>query len=119
MRSCTRSAIACTRSPVVSATRSRNVSVGPAAYGSERAPRQSKTSSGAGTRAHPLEEGGDVGMGLRATVEPGPVHPQQPDEFVAGVDRNDVVLVRLAVAAHEQGLDVVVHVADDRRGLGD
>src|SRR6476469_3624590 len=100
MRNWQRMAIACTRSPVVSAMLRRNVIVGPAAYGSDRAPRQSKTSSGmavregAGALAHAPEELVDVLACLRTAVETRPVQPQSPDELVADVDRHEVGLIR-------------------------
>src|SRR3954468_1995434 len=98
MRSWQRSAMAFTVRPPVSATRSRNTSVGEAAYGSERTPSAVKVRSA--TRALPHhalaalaqagEEGADPLPRLRAPVEPLPVQPHQADQLVADVDRHEV-----------------------------
>src|ERR1700704_5781362 len=91
--------MAATFAPVVSAIRSRSVMAGTTAYRSALAPTQSNTRS---TIAPSREVGGpgpdrgeelvDVLVRLRAAVEALPVRPDQPDQLVAHVDRDQEAL---------------------------
>src|SRR5512132_1340739 len=110
MRSWQRSAMVWTRWPLVSATRSRNSSVGTAAQRSGLASRQSKTSSAmVGDLAAPPqagEEGVDRRPRLLAAVEALPVQLDQADQLVAGVDRGEVAVEAAAGAVQDQRLHV-------------
>src|SRR4051794_22593459 len=108
MRNWHRSAIAFTTWPPVSSTRRRKTSVGVAAYGSGRTPRQSNTRSAMPHhRLTPVPQAGEEAVdalpGLLAAVEALPVRPYQPDQRVAGVDRHEV---GAGVAVDEERLDV-------------
>src|SRR5258708_39988108 len=98
MRNWQRSAIALMAWRPVSLTRSRKTSVGIAAYGSGRTPRQSNTRSamcvlpdhGLTPVAQGLEEAVDPLPCLLAAVEALPVQPDHADQLVEGVDRHEV-----------------------------
>src|SRR5215469_8498669 len=116
------SAIASTRWPLVSLIRSLNVRAGTTAYRSAWAPMQSKVSSATSgllrqrprLRADLAEEVGDALARLRAAVKAAPVQAHPPGQFVAGVDRHEVVLDAVLGAADKDRL----HVRCDRTEQG-
>src|SRR5882757_487725 len=121
MRSWQRSATVCIRTPVLSVTRSVASRLGLAAYGSATAAVQANPSWGisaflfwgwqlAGPVADVGEEGVDPLPCLAAAVEALPVHPDQPDQLVADVDRHQQEVRHPADLAQQQRLDVELHL---------
>ena len=125
MRTWQRSAIACTTSPVVSSIRSRASSSGAAAYGSGDDVADAKQVGHGGRPAASVpaaapgrsaKKSSISGMRLLAAVEAPPGAAQAPDQFVAGVDRNEVALRAVAARARrdQERLDVRASTAQRR-----